>query len=174
MSSWHDSATIWVTAEIKQISLGLSFVLRGCCFLFVPVELILVCSLRGLCAVCHLNLFPTRVLSSSAKKLLSQAEERGALSLLNSRGAAGNAGERKLFVTHSIGLIAGSCALSLAPVCLRHLFFTVAVKMGWDWARLWVIRDGSHRRRFIWMCMLLSCMTFLCAFLYCLILILTC
>lgn len=116
----------------KQADLSLSFlfVLRGCCFFFVPVELILVCSLQGLCAVCQLNLFPTPVLSSSAKKLLSQTEERGALSLLNSRGAAGNVGERKLFVTRSLGLIAGSCALSLAPVCLRHLFFTVAVKMG--------------------------------------------
>lgn len=90
----------------------------------------MVCSLRGLRAVCQMNLFPTRVLSSSAKKLLSQAEERGALSLLNSRGAAGNAGERKLFVARNLGLIAGSYALSLVPVSLRHVFFTVAVKMG--------------------------------------------
>lgn len=130
MSSWHESATIRVTAESKQISLSFFFVLRGCCFFCLPVELILVCSLRGLRAVCQMNLFPTRVLSSSAKKLLSQAEERGALSLLNSRGAAGNAGERKLFVARNLGLIAGSYALSLVPVSLRHVFFTVAVKMG--------------------------------------------
>lgn len=120
----------------------LSSLFSGMLLLSLPAELILVRSLRGPCAVCQLNLFPTRVLSTSARKLLSAGEESRALSLPNSRGATGG---KKLCVMRSLWLIAGSASLSLAPVCLWRLFFAVAVKTGWYCVRLWVIRGRWDR-----------------------------
>lgn len=171
MSSWHDSATIWVTAERKQISLYLSSFYCGAVVSFS----------------CLWSLFWS-VRSKACVQFVSWISSRPASFLVLPRNFyhKQKREERLVCWTPEVAQESqergSSCALSLAPVCLRHLFFTVAVKTGWDCVRLWVIRDGSHhclsslshRRRFIWRCCVTLMCDLICEFLYCTILLLTC